>query len=124
MLRFFIKFNGQRIGSTDLELADEAMGVAYGRFHPEPPYAAVRPDVIRSAEARQERRSDIVPPPFELTTNHGEPVRTVAVVIDDFEDVAVDPEIAVFFENYKEFQRLLGSASFSPFRSGYGTTRN
>lgn len=100
---------GQPVGWTDLEFLDEGMGVAHGRFYPEPAYEPFRQMVIAAAEARHERAGAPADRPcFEVTTGSGEAVRTSDVVIDDFDDVAVDPEITVFLDDRDQFLRLTG----------------
>ena len=98
--------NNLPIGSTDLECVDGGMGVAYGRFHPEESYEAIRPQVIRAAEARHRNESGAALPQLELLTSTGEIVRTTMIFIDDLSDVEVDLEITVFLEDREQFCRL------------------
>lgn len=108
MRRFRITFEGQVIGSTDLAFVDDGMGLAFGRFHPEPRYEAIRPSVVRSAEARHNRHPEIAPPRLEVETDAGEMVKAFALVIDDFDEVEVDPEVTVIFDDREQFLRLVG----------------
>ena len=108
MRRFRITFEGQVIGWTDLAFVDDGMGLAFDRFHPEPRYEAIRPDVVRSAEARQNWNYEIAPPSFEVATDAGEMVKAFSVVIDDFDEVEADPEVTVIFDDREQFLRLLG----------------
>jgi hypothetical protein len=107
--RFFVTFEGQIIGSTNLAVIDAGMGVAHGHFHPEPGYAAIRPAVVRAAEGRASKRAVAPQPHFDLAMGTGEIVMTSAVVIDDFDTVAVDPEITAYLDDREQFLRLLGS---------------
>lgn len=51
MRRFEVLSKQFVIGTTDLESGDPPMGVAFGRFYPEPAYAAVRERVIATSGA-------------------------------------------------------------------------
>lgn len=53
MTSFFVFAGPERIGSSALELGDRAMGVAAGRFIPEPAYAAVQAAVIATQHGSQ-----------------------------------------------------------------------
>ena len=109
MQRFFVTCDGQLVGSTDLEFLDEGMGVAHGRFYPGPGYEVFRRRVLDAAEARHARApAPADRPRFEVTAAAGELVRTRDVVIDDFDDVAVDPAISVFLDDRDQFLRLAG----------------
>lgn len=104
--RFVVLFAGQRIGSTNLELADAGLGVASGRFHPDAGYESIRAEVVRAAEARQAGEPLAADAPLlALSTAAGEIVRTEFVTIADFGG-AVDPEISVAFTKIRQFFRL------------------
>ena len=106
--RFVVSHHGQCVGSADLEFADTGMGVAHGRFYPEPAYQQIRAEVIRAAEARSHMPyGHAAPPRLELATRTGEIVRTGFLVVDDFE-IDVDPEISASFEDREQFLRLIG----------------
>ena len=94
------------MGSTDLEFIDSGMGVAHGRFYPEGPYQDIRAEVIRAAEARHTGTGQAIPPKLELTSETGEIVATGFVAIEDFDDIAVDPEISVMIEDREQYLRL------------------
>lgn len=105
--RFLVLFGGQRIGSTNLELADAGLGFASGRFHPEPGYEAIRAEVVKAAEARQAGAPPAADAPLlALATAAGEIVKTDFVTIDD-SGGAAEPEISVAFKNPRQFFRLV-----------------
>ncbi len=53
MTSFLVFAGAMRIGTSALELGDRAMGVAAGRFIPEPAYAAVQAAVIATQHGSQ-----------------------------------------------------------------------
>jgi hypothetical protein len=53
MTSFLVFAGAERIGTSALELGDRVMGVAAGRFIPEPAYAAVQAAVIASQHGSQ-----------------------------------------------------------------------
>ncbi len=100
-------FAGQPVGSTDLEFFDDGIGVAHGDFYPDESYKSIRGAVVSAAEARHHRLAGHVLPRLYLVTAAGQLVQTSAVVIDDFDDVIVTPEIAAFLEDREEFDQVL-----------------
>jgi hypothetical protein len=105
---FLVTLAGELIGTSALEHVDDGMGVAYGAFLPEPAYSAVRAEIADAAESRHERREDTVDlPRLQVSTRLGEILATHFVVIDDFVDVDVDPEISVGLLNREQLERIL-----------------
>lgn len=78
--RFAVLFEGQRIGSTNLEFADPGMGIAYGRFYAEDAYENVRAPIVRAAEARHAGIHSPLSetPRLELSTRTGEASRPIS----------------------------------------------
>jgi len=97
------------IGEAILESFDEGMGVAHGTFRPGSAYPDVRAQVIAAAEARDQR---IEPSPVDLEarSKSGEVIDAGFVVIDDFANVEVDPDVTVQFANRDQWLRLRRSA--------------
>lgn len=95
------------IGEAVLDEIDEGMGVAVGPFRPSPRYCEVRPQITAAAEARHQRRSS-ESPRLEARSKLGEVLATGFVVIDDFADVAVDPEATVQFTDPAELVKAKG----------------
>jgi hypothetical protein len=105
--RYIVMFAEETVGTSELEHVDYGMGVAHGAFHPTPAYSAIRPAVVTAAEALYDREQDVTAPPLAITTESGELLLTGFVIIADFDDADVDPEITVKLLDREQFERVL-----------------
>lgn len=108
MARFTVVFGADTVGTSELEHVDNGMGVAHGAFHPTPAYSAIRSAVVSAAEALYDREEQNVPvPPLAIITESAEVLLTGFVIIADFDEVDVDPEITVKMLDREQFERVL-----------------
>ncbi len=99
--------NDVLIGHVDLTAVDDGMAVASGCFRPTARYSEVRPRITAAPEARhQNELAEGVA--LEARTSAGEVIATGFVVIDDFDDVDVDPEASIQFSDRDQFLRVCG----------------
>lgn len=108
---FLVSLAGEVVGTSDLEFVDHGMGVAHGAFRAAPAYSAVRAKLVRAAEALYDREEENVEfPPLQVSTRSGEVLETGFVVIADFDENGVDPEITVRLLNREQFLRVITAA--------------
>lgn len=109
--RFVVLFAGEPVGTSELEHVDDGMGVAHGSFHPSPAYDAIRSTIVSAAEALYDREEDgVTLPPLAITSESGEVLLTGFVIIADFNEADVDPEITVKLLDRDQFERFLAAA--------------
>ena len=97
------------VGDAVLEHLDSGMGVASGTFQPNQRYRRIMASVVAAADQRHRGHHATVGG-LEARTVRGEVVATGFIQIDDFADVAVDPEISVQFEDREQAERVWSSA--------------